>query len=125
MKVKSKDEYFPRPDIGKRRHVAVKKDEHFGYWDIDLVRNTADLRKTTLGILPEKYGLVEYTAYETIFDYLKEELKFVTVKEIIPNKKVIFSTQSICSVKDCNNKAYVILDGKKLCEKHSFDIQSN
>ena len=64
------------------------------------------------------------TGYETIADYLHEELKFKTVKEVIPNRKVVFSTQSICSAKDCNNMAYVVINGKKLCEKHSFDIQT-
>ena len=125
MKVRSKDQYFPPPDYTKHRRIIVNHDKHFGYWDVDLVNNTADLRKDVIGVLPEKYGVEEYTAYETIADFLREELKFKSVKEIIPNRNVVFSKQAICSVVGCNNMAYVIINDKKLCEKHSFDIQTN
>jgi hypothetical protein len=99
--------------------IVVKRNEDFGYWEVNPVEGVANLRKMNVITLPAKYNLTVKTEYYTIMDYLKEELKYRSVKEVIEDRKVIFSRQAICEQKGCKMEAHFIVDGKKLCEVHS------
>lgn len=119
----------------QHRYISVKQNRDFGYWDIDLEKQTADLRKETIrNRVLRKHDvkssstalpIIEQTEYYNIIDFLLSELDIQYAKEVIIDRRYIFSKDLMCSVRDCFNKAYVVSNGNKRCKKHSFDIQTN
>ena len=104
--------------------IVVVRNSDFGYWQVNVEKGVANLRKMNINVLPDTYGLLTKTHYYSIMEFLKDELKFRNVKEVIPDRKVIFSHQAICQIPNCKNEAQFIMDGQKLCSVHS-NIQIN
>jgi len=113
-------------------YVQVARHSSDGFWEIDLENKKALFRESTHK-LPKDNMLHDWTeVYQTITDYLTNKLPApIHVKEIIPDRKYIFSNDPICSHFDlgavahnpnqklhCTATASVIKAGKLLCTKH-------
>src|SRR5215212_6066686 len=116
-------------------YIKIKKNlNDKGCWEIDLIGGRALFRapsQITPDIIVEN-KITDYSKkYGTITDFLKLELKYKFVKEIIRNRKFVFSNKVFCSYsiagRDrhhptllwyCDNEAEFKLEGKPFCSNH-------
>lgn len=119
--------------------VTVSNDAKEGFWEIDLVQKKALFRKKNQKLLPSDY-LEDYTEiYENVSDLIKTELSVdigegtIYMKEMIKNRKVIFSTVPFCCAVirpnrtteiQCPNEAIVYSEGKPFCRDHTMRFAS-
>lgn len=100
-----------------KQFIVVKNTEDFGFWEIDTSKNIANLRKRTFKIPDDASIVFNEHLYENIQQYIESEFDKTHVKEVIKDKKYIFSRKVFCS--KCSNTAFVINDeNNPLCKEH-------
>ena len=100
--------------------VTVSKDKDKGYWEVDYVNQTANFRHFSNQRLPSLDITISNHSdeYNTITDFMKDTI-FSYTKEIIKDKKIIFSNRSFCDVSNCDKQAKVIQsNGLRHCVIH-------
>jgi hypothetical protein len=111
-------------------HVIVKQDKNKFFWEIDHSAKKAFRRDIKyLNSTPLDFS----DKYNTIIEFIKNELQYVYVKELIEGQKIIFSKEKpFCSysitgldrynpasIWHCDNIARVKLENKLLCLNHA------
>lgn len=117
----------------KYQFVEVARHSDRGFWEVDLEGKKALFRESTHK-LPKGHMIHDWTEiHKTITDYLTKTLQPpIHVKEIIPDRKYIFSSDPICAHFDigtvahnpnqklhCTATASVLKAGQPLCNKHA------
>jgi len=114
--------------------ITVKKGSSQGYWEIDYVNQIANFRYFFNQRLPTSSSTDKNSIsisdhsdeYDTIVDFLKDSI-FPHTKEILKDKKIIFSNKIFCDVPTCDKNAKILLSHtnpkKYLCNNHkSFKL---
>lgn len=101
--------------------VTVSNDRDKGYWEVDYVNQTANFRHSSNQRLPSSPDIIisDYSdKYNTITDFIKDTI-FSYTKEIIKDKKIIFSNRYFCDISNCDKQAKVIQSNKqRYCNIH-------
>lgn len=114
-------------------YVQVARHADDGFWEVDHENKKALFRESTHKRQKDNM-LHDWTeVHQTITDYLMAtQQPPIHVKEIIPDRKYIFSNEPICAHFDvgmvahnpnqklhCTATASVIMAGRPLCNKHA------
>jgi hypothetical protein len=100
--------------------VVVEQDSFTGFWEIDFDNNVARFREYEHRKLRSNQEKMHDWSeiYDSIEEYLTRNQGYKYTKELIPNRKVVFSTnEPFCST--CIEKATVYRNGNPYCNAHA------